>query len=68
MKLLKYLKKGEHYEYRIKPTKGKKFLWRIDVWKYRNMIPLFCFTSYYFKTRDDAVNWREKQKEREKGA
>ena len=58
-----YLRKGQHFEYRIKPTKGKKYPWRIDIWVYRGQYsPLWCCSTRYFKTREKAEKYREKKK------
>ena len=58
-----FLRKGEHFEYRIKPTKGKIWRWRVDIWVYKGQYkPLWNCSTRYFKTREKAVEWRIKKK------
>jgi len=59
-----YLKKGQQFKYRIKPTRGIKFPWRIDIWIYQGEYsPLWCCTTKYFTSRKKAVEWRIKRTE-----
>jgi hypothetical protein len=53
----------EHFEYRIKPTNGKIYPWRVDIWVYSSKYkPLWCCSSRYFRSRPEAEEWRRKQK------